>query len=73
MQENVGKIWVFDQGKLNDAIAQYEEAALAAYPAQSERIRTTVLAIRDFLESDYAEKLTLSIRMHDDSKTRKQG
>ena len=52
-----GRIWIFDEGKLEEALARYEEAALAAYPEQAERIQITLRAMRDFFHSEYAEKL----------------
>lgn len=54
-----GRIWVFDEGKLEDALEQYEQAAIEAYPGQRERIRLTVAAMRDFLHSEHADKLVL--------------
>ena len=61
MAEQLGKIWVFDQTKLDHALEQYQQAALKAYPHQQERIDITVLAVKDFLLSEFAEKLTMSI------------
>ena len=55
----VGRIWVFDEGKLEDALARYEAAAIRSYPGQEERIRVTVAALRDFLYSEFADKLVL--------------
>jgi len=55
-----GRIWIFDEGKLEEALARYEEAALAAYPDQAERIQITLRAMRDFLQSEYADKLRWS-------------
>jgi hypothetical protein len=52
-------VWVFDEGNLNEALAAYEAAALAAYPRQAERIRIAMLAIRDFLYSEQAERLVM--------------
>jgi len=57
-----GKIWVFDQSKLDTAIEQYKQAALQAYPAQQERIEITLLAVQDFLHSEFAEKLTMKVK-----------
>lgn len=59
MSMRLGRIWVFDEGKLNEALADYEAAAVAAYPRQAERIQVAVLAIRDFLYSEQAEGLVL--------------
>jgi hypothetical protein len=55
------RIWVFDESKLNEALAAYQAEAFAAYPHQSERIRTTLAAVRDFLYSRHAEKLIMSV------------
>jgi hypothetical protein len=54
-----GRIWVFDEGKLEEALARYEAEAIRAYPGQEERIRVTVAAMRDFLYSEVADKLVL--------------
>lgn len=54
-----GRIWVFDESKLDEALERYEAAALEAYPRQEERIRLTVVAMRDFLYSEHADKLTM--------------
>jgi hypothetical protein len=53
------RIWVFDESKLEEALARYEAAALDAYPHQEERVRITVAAIRDFLHSEHADKLVM--------------
>ena len=50
---------MFDEGKLEEALARYEAAAMRAYPGQEERIRVTVAAMRDFLHSEFADKLVL--------------
>ena len=55
----IGRIWVFDEAKLDDALVRYEAAALEAYPHQQELIRITVAAMRDFLYSEHADKLVL--------------
>ncbi len=55
------QIWVFDESKLNEALAAYQAEALAAYPQQSERIRTTLAAVRDFLHSEHARKLSMQV------------
>lgn len=62
----VGRIWVFDEGKLEEALARYETAAIRAYPAQQERIRVTVAAMRDFLYSEFADKLVLGAAREQD-------
>jgi hypothetical protein len=54
-----GRIWVFDENRLEESLLRYEEAALAAYPHQEERIRITVAAMRDFLYSEYADPLVM--------------
>ena len=56
----IGRIWIFDEGKLQDALERYERAALEAYPDQQERIHITVRAMRDFLHSEHADKLRWS-------------
>jgi len=69
MAHELGKIWVFDESKLDDAIDRYHQASLQAYPDHKEKIAITVLAIRDFLHSEYADKLTMNVRVsekHDD-------
>ena len=65
MSTELGKIWVFDESKLDEAIERYRQASLAAYPEQEERINITMLAIRDFLDSEYAEKLTMNVKVAD--------
>ena len=54
-----GRIWVFDENRLEESLQTYEQAALAAYPHQEERIRITVAAMRDFLHSDFADPLVM--------------
>lgn len=61
MTTHQGKIWVFDEGKLDDALESYRQSALAAYPNQQERIEITLLAMKDFLHSPQAEKLTMKV------------
>jgi hypothetical protein len=56
-----GRVWVFDESSLNQALQTYEKEALRAFPHQSNRIRTTVAAIRDFLCSEHARKLLLQV------------
>ena len=53
------RIWVFDENRLNEALDEYEQASIDAYPQQEERIHITINAMRDFLYSDYADKLTM--------------
>jgi len=53
------RIWIFDEGRLQSALAAYQAEALAAYPAQEERIRLTVVAITDFLHSPHARSLVM--------------
>ncbi len=62
MTQDMAKIWVFDEGKLNEALTQYREAAVAQYPHQQERIDMTLLAVRDFLDSPFADKLTMKVK-----------
>jgi len=54
-----GRIWVFDENRLEEALLAYEQAAVAAYPHQEERIRITVAAMRDFLHSEFADPLVM--------------
>ena len=65
MQSELGKIWVFDESKLDEALERYRQAALVTYPQQSERINITLLAIKDFLESEFAEKLSMNVKVKD--------
>lgn len=60
-KESKGAVWVFDAARLDAALEAYEAEALAAYPQQQERIRTTVLAMRDFLYSDPAAPLRMKL------------
>ena len=55
----VGRVWVFDAGTLENALARYRAEAVAAYPLQQERIGIAVAAIRDFLYSAHADELTM--------------
>ena len=57
--QTLGRIWVFDEDNLEQAIESYQTEALAAYPQQEERIRTTLLAVRDFLHSEHAARLVM--------------
>lgn len=68
MTKQNGKIWVFDESKLEEALARYQAAALEAYPKQQERISITMLAVKDFLNSEYADKLTMSVNVNDKHK-----
>jgi hypothetical protein len=54
-----GRIWVFDESRLEESLEAYRQAALDAYPHQEERIRTTVAAMRDFLYSEFADPLVM--------------
>jgi len=62
MNEETGKIWVFDEGKLEEAMALYQHDAIAQYPKQQQRIELTLLAVRDFLDSSQAAKLRMSVK-----------
>ncbi len=53
------RIWVFDENRLDEALDGYERASIEIYPNQEEKIRLTIKAMRDFLYSDYADKLTM--------------
>jgi hypothetical protein len=59
--ERSDRIWVFDESKLEGALQAYEAEALANYPHQSERIRTMVATVRDFLYSEHARKLIMRV------------
>jgi len=65
---DLGKIWVFDESKLEEALERYQQDSVEAYPKQEEKIKITMLAIRDFLNSDYAEKLTMNVKLSDKHK-----
>ena len=52
-----GRIWVFDEGQLEDALVHYEREAIGACPGRDERFRLMVAALRDFLQSECADKL----------------
>ncbi len=55
----VGRVWVFDETSLEQALESYRAEALEAYPHQAERIGITMAAVRDFLHSEHADRLTL--------------
>ncbi len=57
--KTLGRIWVFDETSLQRAIDAYQAEALAAYPEQEARIRTAMLAVKDFLHSSHADALML--------------
>jgi len=59
--DHSGAVWVFDQERLEQALQSYQAEAMAAYPQQAERIRTTVLAMRDFLASEHAAALRMRL------------
>ncbi len=65
MSTELGKIWVFDESKLVEAIEKYRQASIAAYPQHEEKISLTMLAIKDFLDSEHAEKLTMNVKVSD--------
>ena len=54
---SIGRIWIFDEGKLEEALQRYEQASLEAYPDQRARILITIEAMRDFFHSEHANKL----------------
>lgn len=58
-EKRLGRVWVFDEESLNEALSAYEQEALAAYPAQAERIKVAMAAIEDFLYSEHADRLIL--------------
>ena len=62
MTDKSQRIWVFDESKLDEAIEAYRQAAVQAYPQQEEKIKLTVLAIKDFLDSEQAGKLRMNIK-----------
>lgn len=53
------RIWVFDENRLNEALAEYEQASIDAYPQHEDKIHLTIKAMHDFLYSDYADRLTM--------------
>ena len=59
---NSQRIWVFDECKLDQAIEASRAAAIQAYPQQEEKINLTVLAFKDFLDSEQAAKLRMNIK-----------
>ena len=65
MSTDLGKIWVFDESKLEEAIEKYRQASIEAYPHQEEKINVTIMAVRDFMHSEYAEKLTMNVKVTD--------
>lgn len=65
MSTDLGKIWVFDESKLEEAIEKYRQASFEAYPHQEEKINVTIMAVRDFMHSEYAEKLTMNVKVPD--------
>lgn len=54
-----GRIWVFDETRLEESLEAYQQAAIEAYPQQEERIRITIAAMRDFLKSEHADPLVM--------------
>ena len=56
------RIWVFDESKLKQSLETYRLAAVQAYPEQEEKINLTVMAVRDFLDSEQAAKLRMNIK-----------
>jgi hypothetical protein len=59
--DTMGPIWVFDESRLEQALASYQAEALADYPHQQARIMTTVAAMRDFLHSEQAASLRMRL------------
>ncbi|OOY50972.1 hypothetical protein [Solemya velum gill symbiont] len=53
------RIWVFDENRLNEALDGYEQESIDAYPQHEEKIRITIKAMRNYLYSDYADRLTM--------------
>lgn len=64
MSTGLGKIWVFDESKLDEALASYRKASLEDFPAQRERIEITLLAVKDFLDSEHADKLKMNVKIN---------
>lgn len=62
-------IWVFDEAKLEQALATYRDEAVAAYPDREELIDTVMLAMRDFLHSEHAKKLKFDHSNNNTSKS----
>jgi len=61
MSTDLGKIWVFDESKLDNSLEKYQEAAIEAYPQHEDKITMTLLAVKDFLHSEYAENLIMHV------------
>lgn len=61
MTELRDQVFVFTGAALEAALEQWVDAQIAAYPHQEERIRTTALAMRDFLMSDAARAHKMSM------------
>ena len=59
--DSMGPVWVFDESRLEQALAAYQAEALAAYPRQEARILTTMAAMRDFLHSEQAVSLRMRL------------
>jgi hypothetical protein len=55
-----GRIWVFNEAALEEALTAYRDKAVDAYPHQQERIGIAVAAIRDFLYGPHADPLTMT-------------
>lgn len=68
MSAELERIWVFDESKLDQAIDNYRQAALSAFPNQQERINITMMAVKDFLNSEHAKKLTMNVKVSDKQK-----
>ncbi|MGD2119747.1 MAG: hypothetical protein PVG66_15420 [Chromatiales bacterium] len=62
MSTELGKIWVFDESKLAEALQRYEQASIAAYPQHQDKIELTLAAVNDFLHSEYADKLRMAVK-----------
>ena len=48
--------WVFNKESLDKALAEWMQIQIDAYPHQEELIKTTALAMQDFLSSDVVIK-----------------
>jgi hypothetical protein len=62
MTELRDQVFVFAGATLEEALAEWVDEQIAAYPQQEERIRITALAMRDFLMSDVARRHKMRMR-----------
>ena len=62
MMELKDQVFVFTGDTLEAALEEWVQEQIAAYPHQEERIRVTVLAMRDFLLSEPARRHKMRMR-----------